>query len=516
MTPHNPFDGSQTIYERFATWVRAQPDACALVFEGREFTYATLDADARHVASFLIKGLGLGVGDRVAWWGKNHSDYVALLLGCALSGAVLVAINWRLAIREVEGIIDDCAPKVIIATEEFAEALNTMPIPGFVAGDDAIAGVASFLVQARAATCAVIDQPRSDLPFLQLYTSGTTGIPKGVPQTHANHLATYQAWAGSGIGLWGPDDCCMITLPVFHAIGSNFTLYTLLQGASLHMLREFSPDEMREALGSGAITRMPLVPTLIDVLANDEAVRNMDHRRLKTIIYGGSSISLPVLKNGMTVFGCDFTQVYAATETTAAGTSLAPEDHLGNHPPLTSCGRAQPGVTLAIVNEAGQPVPAGTVGEIAMRGGHVMQGYWNRPEETAKVLREGWYFTGDAGHIDATGLVTIVDRTRDMMISGGENIYPSEVEVVMRDHPAVADVAVFGVPDPHWGNRVAAALVLRAGADRYSPDEIRSFLDPLIARYKHPRQFLYIDALPRNPTGKILRGELIAMAERES
>jgi acyl-CoA synthetase (AMP-forming)/AMP-acid ligase II len=515
MSEASVFQRVSTIDEAFRAQVSARPNAPALLFEGSCRTFAQLDAEAARIAGFFATS-GFVSGDRVAWWGKNHADFVALLLACARSGVVLVVVNWRLALREVEQILADAAPKFVMASEEFAKTLSRTAWRGYAAGTVAISGIASLTATVRNSEPGPGSLPDGSQPFLQLYTSGTTGIPKGVPQTHANHLATYQAWAGSGIGLWGPDDCCMITLPVFHAIGSNFTLYTLLQGASVHMLREFSPEEMRDALASGAITRMPLVPTLVDVLANDEAVRNIDHLRLKTIIYGGSSISLPVLKNGMTVFGCDFTQVYAATETTAAGTSLAPEDHLGDNPPLTSCGRAQPGVTLAIVNEAGQPVPAGTVGEIAMRGGHVMQGYWNRPEETAKVLREGWYFTGDAGHIDATGLVTIVDRTRDMMISGGENIYPSEVEVVMRDHPAVADVAVFGVPDPHWGHRVSAALVLRAGADRFSPDEIRSFLDPLIARYKHPRQFLYIDALPRNPTGKILRGELIAMAERES
>jgi acyl-CoA synthetase (AMP-forming)/AMP-acid ligase II len=515
MSEASVFQRVSTIDEAFRAQVAARPNAPALVFEGSCRTFAQLDAEAARIAAFFAAS-GFVPGDRVAWWGKNHADFVALLLACARSGVVLVVVNWRLALREVEQILADAAPKFVMASEEFAKTLSRTAWQGYVAGTVAISGIASLTATVHDSEPAPCDTLDGSLPFLQLYTSGTTGIPKGVPQTHANHLAAYRAWAGSGIGTWGPDDRCLIALPVFHAIGSNFTLYALLQGACVHMLPEFLPDAMRDALASGTITRMPLVPTLIYILANDDAIKGMNHQRLKTIIYGGASITLPVLKSGMDVFGCDFTQVYAATETTAAGTNLSPEDHLGDHPPLKSCGRAQPGVELAIFDNEGTPVPTGSIGEIAMRGQHIMQHYWNRPGETAKVLRDGWYLTGDAGHIDDSGLVTIVDRTRDMMISGGENIYPSEVESVIREHPVIAEAAVFGVPDARWGHRVAAALILRPDAAKFSLDDMRSFLDPLIARYKHPRQLLWIDALPRNATGKILRGDLIAMAERET
>ena len=205
-------------------------------------------------------------------------------------------------------------------------------------------------------------------PFLQLYTSGTTGVPKGVPQTHLNHMAAYRAWADSGIGQWAPGDVCLIALPVFHAIGANFTLFTLLQGGAVYLLREFSPDSALKALDQGGVTRMPLVPTLIDMLSRDERVQALDHGRLQSIIYGGSGVSLPTLQRGMTVFGCQFTQVYAATETTAAAVSLSPDDHLGENPPLRAAGRVQKGLELKVVNERGEEAATGEVGEIAPAG----------------------------------------------------------------------------------------------------------------------------------------------------
>ncbi|MFM6853366.1 MAG: class I adenylate-forming enzyme family protein, partial [Sphingopyxis sp.] len=325
-------------------------------------------------------------------------------------------------------------------------------------------------------------------PFLMLYTSGTTGLPKGVPQTHANHLATYTAWAQCGLGRWDGHDQCLIALPAFHAIGTNFALFALLQGASVRWLREFSLPAMVDALAAGTVTRMPLVPTMVDMLTADAAIATADHRALRTIIYGGSSITRAVLERGMRVFDCDFAQCYGATETTAAGASLTPQDHRLSPPPLGTCGRPMPGVAVRIMGADGTDAAPGTVGEIWLSGPSVAAGYWNRADETAAVFVDGWYKSGDAGLVDGDGRITIVDRTRDMMISGGENVYPSQVEGAIATHPAVAAVAVFGVPDARWGHRIAAAIVAAPGHCPPTLDRLRAFLDPLIARYKHPRQ----------------------------
>jgi acyl-CoA synthetase (AMP-forming)/AMP-acid ligase II len=497
------FEPFASIDAAFRAQVSENGDRAALIFEGETRSFAHLGGDVERVSAWLISE-GLAPGDRIAWWGKNHPDFVTLMLACARSGVVLVVVNWRLAQREVETILADATPAQLFITEEFTASAP----PGAI-----IAGMpVAALVPAEPVVWKEVDPAR---PFLQLYTSGTTGVPKGVPQTQSNHLAAYHAYAHSGFGIWSPADRCLISLPVFHAIGANFCLYSLLQGATVHMLREFSIDATRSALATGAITRMPLVPTIIDMLTLDDAIVAMDHTALQTIIYGGSAIPLSVLSRAIAVFGCEFAQCYAATETTAAATCLTPADHLGDDPPLRSCGRPMAGIELRIIDEAGQPVAAGETGEVALRGASVMAGYWNRPEQTASVLQDGWYLTGDAAHQDLSGLVTIVDRTKDMMISGGENVYPSEVESALREHPAVADVGVIGAPDERWGHRITAAIVLAAETPAINLDTIRTFLTPRIARYKHPKQLLLVNALPRNPTGKLLRQPLVDLAVSE-
>jgi acyl-CoA synthetase (AMP-forming)/AMP-acid ligase II len=493
----------------FRAQADARADAVALLFEGRQWTFGDLSRAVDHLAAWMI-GDGFEPGDRIAWWGKNHADYIMLLLASARVGVVLAVINWRLAEREVTQILADCAPRCVVVTEEF---VDRAPAGSFVAGSGG--GGLTTLASLEPRTAVTWPPVVPHAPFLLLYTSGTTGLPKGVPQTHNNHLAAYRAWATSGFGVWGTADRCLICLPVFHAIGSNFSLFTLLQGASLHLLREFSLDGMRDALGSGTITRMPLVPTMVDMLVADPGIAGQDHEALRQIYYGGSTIAAPTLRRGMAIFDCDFAQCYAATETTAAGTCLAPEDHRGDDPPLRSCGRAMNGVSLRIVDAAGHDVPDGTVGEIMLAGSNIADGYWQRPAESASAFRDRWYMTGDAGIRDATGLVTIVDRTRDMMISGGENVYPSEVEAALRGHEDVADVAVVGAPDARWGHRIVAAIVARDGCPPPALDTLRRYLDPVIARYKHPRQLLVVGALPRNPTGKLLRQPLIEQAVRE-
>lgn len=494
------FEPFASIDAAFRAQVSERGDRTALIFEGETRSFTRLGGDVERLATWLI-GEGLAPGDRIAWWGKNHPDFVTLMLACARADVVLVVVNWRLAQREVETILADAVPARLFITEEFTASAP----PGAIVAGMPIAA----LMPAEPVVWKDVDPAH---PFLQLYTSGTTGVPKGVPQTQSNHLAAYHAYAHSGFGIWSPADRCLIGLPVFHAIGANFCLYSLLQGAAVHLLREFSIDATRNALATGAITRMPLVPTMIDMLTRDDAITAMDHTALQTIMYGGSTIPHTVLSRAIAVFGCEFAQCYAATETTAAATCLAPADHLGDNPPLRSCGRPMAGIELRIIDEAGHPLAAGETGEVALRGPSVMTGYWNRPEQTAQVLRDGWYLTGDAAYQDQCGLVTIVDRTKDMMISGGENVYPSEVESALREHPDIADVGVVGAPDERWGHRITAAIVLAAEAQAINLDSIKLFLAPRIARYKHPKQLLLVDALPRNPTGKLLRQPLVDQA----
>jgi acyl-CoA synthetase (AMP-forming)/AMP-acid ligase II len=261
-----------------------------------------------------------------------------------------------------------------------------------------------------------------------------------------------------------------------------------------------------DAIARHRVTDMLLVPTMIQLLVDHPEARDHDLTSLRSVVYGASPISPAVLERAMkTVPGAEFTQAYGMTELSPVATILTPADHEAGH--LRSAGRAAPHAEVRVVDPAGAPVPAGTVGEVAVRGGHVMQGYWNKPEETAAALRDGWMHTGDGGYLDDQGYLYVVDRIKDMIITGGENVYSTEVENALAAHPAVAQCAVIGVPDDHWGERVHAVIVPHPGAS-VTLEELRAHAKTLIAGYKAPRSLEIAQALPLSGTGKVLKREL--------
>ncbi len=300
--------------------------------------------------------------------------------------------------------------------------------------------------------------------------------------------------------------------PLYHAAAAITALGSVALGASLVIHEDFDPAAVVRALSEDGITRTTLVPAMIQaclVFVPDVAERRYDDLRL--IVYGASPIAAETLKRAMQVFGCDFTQAYGMTETTAVLTLLGPEDHrraLAESPKLLlSAGRPLPGTEIRIVDADDRPVPAGTIGEIVGRGPQLMRGYWNLPEASAEALRGGWMHTGDAGILDDEGYLYIQDRTKDMIVSGGENVYPREIEDVLFEHPSVADVAVIGVPDENWGESVKAVVVLREG-ETATAEEIMEFCRGRLAGYKRPRSVDFSAALPRNASGKILKKDL--------
>ena len=325
--------------------------------------------------------------------------------------------------------------------------------------------------------------------------------------TNANYLAILDCASKIGVGEYTPDDVVLIAMPFFHVAGVNIGLLSLSHGAKGIVLGEIDPQEILRLIAKKRITYAFLVPAVILFLISQPNAKQIDYSSLKAISYGASPISDEVLLRAKEMFGCQFQQVYGLTETSGGGTYLPPEDHEPKRGKLRSCGKPAPGHEIRVVDAGGKALPPHEVGEIAIRAATVMKGYWNRPDATNGSIVNEWFRTGDAGYFDEDGYLYIHDRVKDMIVSGGENIYPAEVENAIFGAPGVADVAVIGVPDEKWGEAVKAIVVKKPGAEPTSAGII-GWARERIAGYKLPKSVDFIEALPRNPTGKVLRREL--------
>jgi long-chain acyl-CoA synthetase len=464
---------------------------------------------------------GLGVGDRIAFLDRNGIAYFDVLFGGALIGAVNVAVNWRLAPAEMAAIIDDSAAPVLVIHSDY--------LPALAAGASSLPAVRRIVVIGD--TDAVSTDARA-LPFdawidgspaedpghvggpdevsMQLYTSGTTGLPKGVMLTNAN-LSTAISEAGITFHI-SDDTVSLVAMPLFHIGGSGWALCAMSRGGRSIILRDVDPKVLLELIATERITEMFVVPAVLMMALASPTLQEADLSSLRLIFYGASPISEEVLVKCMTAFGCAFCQVYGMTETTGAITALPFEDHDPDGPRrglLRSAGKPHQSVGLRVVDpDTGQDVALGEVGEVWTRSPYNMAGYWGKPEETAATIDvEGWLRTGDAGYFDADGYLYLHDRIKDMVVSGGENVYPAEVENALLSHPAIVDAAVIGVPDSKWGETVKAIVVLAPGQTLNEADVIEHCRERL-AHYKAPTSVDVIDTLPRNPSGKILKREL--------
>jgi long-chain acyl-CoA synthetase len=493
-----------------------RPEATALVFEGRATTFAQFDHHTDQVANALLAE-GLIKGDRIAYVGKNSDHYFELLFGAAKAGVVLAPIGWRLAPREIAYILGDAEARMVFVGPELlahvrdvavlmldhpvvvAMEANDYDHPVFEAWRDAAAG----------------ERPEAAITSadiaVQLYTSGTTGRPKGAMLTHANILVPRRlaAQADMDWNRWGPDDVSLVAMPVAHIGGTGWGVVGLVNGAMGVVAREFDPTKVLDFIEKDRVSKMFMVPAALQIVVRLPRARQVDYTRLTHILYGAAPIPLDLLRECIEVFGCGFVQQYGMTETTGTVVYLPPQDHdpAGN-PRMRSAGLPMPGAELRILGESGETLPPNAVGEVAVRSPANMAGYWKLPEATADTLdADGWLRTGDAGYIDADGYLFIHDRVKDMIISGGENIYPAEVESAVYGHPHVAEVAVIGVPDDTWGEAVKAVVALKPGAPQ-DPADIIAFAKGRIAGFKAPKTIDFIETLPRNASGKILRREL--------
>ncbi|HTG08410.1 MAG TPA: fatty acid--CoA ligase [Bradyrhizobium sp.] len=491
-------------------------DAIAFEFEGRQTSFAELDIRANRVANGL-KALGVRACERIAYLGKNSDIYFELLLGAMKANVVMAPVNWRLAGPEIAFIVEDCKAPVLFVGPEFVEQIGNIAsqLPGvrsFIATEGG--GAAGWQDYAAWRDAQSGDDPKVDIDkqdiAIQLYTSGTTGKPKGAMLSHANFLNLVETGRDQkpDWNKWSTDDVSLVAMPIFHIGGSGWGVMGLYHGAKSVIAREFDPTKVLDFFEQSAITKLFMVPAAMQFVVRQPRAREVDFSRLKYMLYGASPIPAALLKECIEVFGCGFVQMYGMTETTGTIVALPPEDHVEGLDRIRSAGKAMPGVELAILDADGNRLPPGEVGEIATRSGSNMAGYWNLPEATAKTLdSEGWLRTGDAGYMDKDGYLYIHDRIKDMIISGGENIYPAEVESAICDHPDVAEVAVVGVPADKWGEAVKAIVVMKPGRKATASDII-DFTRERIAGFKTPKSVDFIEALPRNASGKILRRHL--------
>jgi long-chain acyl-CoA synthetase len=488
----------------------ATPEAPAYVLGDRTVTFAELDERSNRVARGL-EALGVRAGDRVAILDKSCLEYFELLFGAAKLNAVLVAVNWRLAPPEAAFIVNDAAAKVLVVGAELVPLLDGFEADLaatehlFVIGHHDRHPSYAEWVDAQDATDPGVVAGPGDVAF-QYYSSGTTGLPKGVMLTNGACFAGLEA--SRDLIAFDDSSVSMAVMPQFHVAGGFWGLVALYAGRPTVLQREVDPVGIVDLIAAHRVTHAVYVPALLQVLVTVPGIVDADLSSLRCIIYGASPISEEVLVASIRAFGCDFLQAYGMTETSGGCVFLPPQDHDPEGPNrhrLRAAGVAAPGTEVKVVDAALAPVPAGTVGEILIRSPQNMVGYWNQPEETARtILADGFLRTGDAGYLDEDGYLYIHDRVKDMIISGGENVYPAEVENRLMAHAEIADAAVIGVPHDRWGE-TPKALVVRAAGSSLSEADVIAWARDGLAHYKCPTSVEWRDELPRNPSGKLLK-----------
>ena len=486
-------------------------DRVALSFEGTDTTYAELLTRSVRVANAL-RGEGLGRGDRVAILAKNNVEFFEILFGAAMLGVVVVPVNWRLTAPEIGILIADSGARLLFAGLNHAgvaiqvERDATLAVRVIEFDSDNVQGYAHWRAKGddndhRAPIVA-------HMVALQLYTSGTTGTPKGVLLTH-HSLNCVRVSQQARWSRWTPGDTCLVSMPLFHIGGIGTALLSLYNGSRAVIMADFTPETVFDHIERDRVTRLFLAPAAIDILLSHPRARSTDFDRLQYILYGSSAISGASLREAMAVFRCAFIQFYGMTETSGAVVALSPEDHdpeRGEH--KRSAGKPLRGVEIAILDAAGDKLAPNTAGEIAIRSEANMLGYWNMPEATtACVQPDGFLRSGDVGYLDEDGYVYLCGRLKNLIITGGENVSPAEIEAVLCQYPNVIEAAVIGVPHQQWGEAVIAVIV-SATASPICEENLRDWLRSRLAGYKIPKTFYFSTTLPKNSSGKVLHREL--------
>src|SRR5581483_1133047 len=478
------------------------PDHVAVKLDDIELTYSQLDGASAHFAG-LLRGHGFSPGDRVGIMLPNVPHFAICYYGVLRAGGVVVPMNVLLRQREVAFYLRDPGAKLLFAWEGFAEDAEA---GAKEAGAECVIVAAQGfqeLVGAAEPVEELADTADEDTAVI-LYTSGTTGTPKGAELTHANLKRNCEI----ALGLWdlGPHAVTLGALPLFHSFGQTCAMNaTIAAGGTLTLIPRFEPEKALEIIQRDRVTVFLGVPTMYGALLHQEGREQYDTSTLEACGSGGSAMPVELMRGFEQAFNCKVLEGYGLSETSP----VASFNHPDRERKPGSIGTPIEGVEMKVVDEDGNEVPQGEVGEIVIKGHNVMKGYWKKPDATSEAIRDGWFHSGDMATVDEDGYFFIVDRKKDMIIRGGYNVYPREIEEVLYEHPAVREAAVLGVPHDELGEEVGAAVALKDGSEA-SAEELRDYVKGQVAAYKYPRRVWFDEDLPKGPTGKILKREIEA------
>jgi acyl-CoA synthetase (AMP-forming)/AMP-acid ligase II len=501
----------RTLGEFIEYHARKTPERRALVWGDRTISFAEVDRAANRIANGLLVR-GVDAGARIGFLGLNSPDFYLALIGTAKTRAAFTVFNWRLAVPELAQLIADSTASLTIVERSMGDLWEAALAASGCAMeaiwiDDTVTLERIFVGESAARPALVISE--EDVA-IQLYTSGTTGVPKGVMLTHGGfnriRLCEHLEPAYS----WDDDDIFINPLPNFHLLSIGIAFQCLYNGVAISIVRQFDPAIILATIERDRPTLLTLTPTMIQMLLDHPNAATTDFSSLRLTLYAGSPISLGLIKRAIAMMPGKFMQFYGATEASGAFSILRPDEHdLEDEARLQSCGRPLPLIEFRIVDSAGNDVPEGKPGELLVRAPAITAGYWNQPDATARVIKNGWYSSGDVARRDSDGLYYIVDRMKDMIVSGGENIYSAEVENALSTHPDVAQVAVIGVPDARWGEAVKACVIRKPGS-ALDEKALLTHARAKLAGYKVPKSVDFMGSFPLVPSGKVSKVELRA------
>jgi long-chain acyl-CoA synthetase len=478
------------------------PDRVALRLDERAMSYTDLDELSARAAGWL-RGRGIAPGDRIGLMAPNVLDFVVLYHAILRAGAIVVPMNPLLKAREVGYYLNDSGASLLLAwhaaADEASAGADRARTPYVIIPASGLAAELSGAEPFRQ----VVPREPSDTAVI-LYTSGTTGEPKGAEITHHNLVTNVEVTRTTLLELTH-EDVILGALPLFHSFGQTVGMScAVASGACLTLLTRFDPGHAIEIIKRDRVTVLPGVPTMYAAILHYAGGGAADAQSLRLCVSGGAAMPVELMRAFEKAFGCIILEGYGLSETSPVASFNHP--HRPRKP--GTIGTAIAGVDMRVQDNEGNPVAPGAIGEIAIRGDNVMKGYWRRPEDTAAAMVGGWFRTGDLGRVDEDGYFSIVDRKKDMIIRGGFNVYPREIEEVLYEHPAVAEAAVIGVPDERLGEEVAAAVTLKPGHTA-TPEELRDLVKSQLAAYKYPRRVWLVDELPKGDTGKILKRAIV-------